>query len=210
MATKERTVGVVCPRCSTTQPVPVAAVAHECPRCNWDWRFAICATCDTVACSLEYLESWRCESCNTFNRSWWKTADAEREAALVAERRRIDNATHPGRRLAIVGLIVAFVLGSVWYVMPRQTSEEREAASALTACRRFDQVRRDEASGTLTRGDLLRQIDALDADATGAPAEVRTAVKRLAAAARSGTDRPAFPAAMTAVGDACRSAAASG
>jgi len=121
MATKERTVGVVCPRCATTQPVPVTAVAHECARCNWEWRFAICGTCDILACCLEYLESWRCESCNTFNRSWWKTADAEREAPLVAERRRLDNATHPGRRLAVVGLIVAFVLGSIWYVIPRQS-----------------------------------------------------------------------------------------
>lgn len=208
MATRERTVGVVCPRCATTQPVPVAAVAHECARCNWEWRFAICGTCDTVACSLEYLESWRCESCHAFNRSWWKTADAEREAALVAERRRVENARHPGRRLAVGVVIVALVIGAIWYVVPRQSTHQREQAAARTACRHYDQVRRDEASGTLSRVELLRQLGTLDAEAAGAPAEVRDAVTALADAARKGTDRPAFPGAMTALGDACRNAGA--
>lgn len=206
MPGRERTVGAVCPRCATTQPVPVSAVAHECLRCSWEWRFAICGTCNTLACTLEYLESWQCRSCGTFNRSWWKTIDAERDAAVVAERRRTEHPSHLGRRVLIAGTALSLVVAAVWFVIPRESAEEREQAAASTACRRFDQLRRDEASGALTRVALLAELEALKADATGAPPAVREGAAELADAAAAGTDSPRFPAAMTSLADACRGA----
>ncbi len=204
MADRERTATAVCPRCSKQQRVPVAAVGHECERCLWEWRFAICGTCDTLVCILEYLESWQCQSCSTFNRSWWKTTDAGRDATVVAERRRVEHITHPGRRLAAGGVAVALLVASIWFVIPRESPEERAHAAAESACRQFDQLRRDEASGTLTREALLRQVQAVAAEAAAAPGAVRGASARVAGAARSGTDSPGFGAAMTSMDDACR------
>lgn len=204
MAGRERGTDVVCPRCTTSQPVPIDAVAHECARCSWEWRFAICGTCDTVACTLEYLESWQCRSCRSFNRSWWKTADAEREAVVVSERRRADNATHRWRWVAAAGAVLAALVASVWFVVPRQSPEQREQAAAGTVCRHFDQLRRDEASGTLSRAALLREVDSLGEEAASAPAAVRAATSELAGAAVTGTDSPRFAAAMTSVAEACR------
>lgn len=204
MGRRDRTATAVCPRCSKQQRVPVAAVAHECERCLWEWRFAICGTCDTLVCILEYLESWQCQSCSTFNRSWWKTADAGRDAMVVAERRRIENVTHPGRRLVAGGGAVALLVASIWLVIPRESPEERAEAAADRACRRFDRLRRDEASGTLAREALLQQVQAVAAEAAAAPGAVRAASARVDGAARSGTDSPAFDAAMTSMEDACR------
>lgn len=206
MARTERTVGVVCPRCATSQSVPVSAVAHECQRCSWEWRFAVCGTCDTLACTLEYLESWQCRSCGTFNRSWWKTTDAKRDAIVVAERRRAEHATHLGRWVAVAGTALALLVAAGWFAMPRQSAEESEQAAARTACRRFDQLRRDEASGALTRTALLREVEAVRAEAAGAPAGVRAGAAELAAAVTTGTDSTRFAAAMTSLADACRSA----
>lgn len=204
MAGRERGTDVVCPRCTTSQSVPIDAVAHECARCSWEWRFAICGTCDTVACTLEYLESWRCRSCGAFNRSWWKTADSAREAVVVAQRRRVDNATHRGRWVAAAVAVLAALVAAVWFVIPRQSAEQREQEAARAACRHFDQLRRDEASGTLTRGGLLEEIDALGTEAAAAPPAVRAAASELAAAAGTDTDGPRFAAAVTSMGDACR------
>lgn len=204
MAGRERTATAVCPRCAKQQGVLVAAVAHECERCLWEWRFAICGTCNTLLPVLEYLESWQCQSCSMFNRSWWKTADAERDAMVVAERRRVEHLTHPGRRLAAGGVAVALLVASIWFVIPRESPAERAQAAADRACRRFDQLRRDEASGALARADLLRELDAVVSEAAEAPTAVRESAARAAAEATAGTDSPGFDAAMTSLADACR------
>lgn len=182
----------------------MAAVAHECERCLWEWRFAICGTCNTLLPVLEYLESWQCQSCSSFNRSWWKTADAERDAMVVAERRRVENVSHPGRWVAAGAAALFLLIAAVWFVMPRESAEDREQAAANRACRRFAQLQRDEASGTLTRASLLRELDVVAAEGAAAPAPVREASVRAANEARVGSDSTAFDAAMTSLGDACR------
>ena len=203
MAARERTAASVCPRCAKHQRVAVEAVGHECERCLWEWRFAICGTCDAAVNVLEYLESWQCQSCSTFNRSWWKTADNGREAAVVAARRRSDHASHRGRWIAAGVAAVALLLAATWFLAPRESPEERERAAATSACRHFDQLRRDENSGTLTRVELLGDLESMAADATLATAPVRNAATRLVGEAQAGTDSPAFDAAMTSLTDAC-------
>lgn len=106
-----------CGRCGERQPVAVAAVGYRCRSCGADWRWAVCGNCEFVQVVREELPAVECSRCHTVHVSWWKTADSESIAPVVAERRRADDVRR--RRAwkgwaAVLGLLLGLALLALW------------------------------------------------------------------------------------------------
>ncbi|MDQ1438986.1 MAG: hypothetical protein QOK43_2615 [Acidimicrobiaceae bacterium] len=88
-------------------------MSHRCQSCGQVWWWALCARCDAMQRVPDSLESWRC-GCGAANRSWWRTASRDADAAIVSARRAEEARLLPrasGRVLAAVAVVVVVALG---------------------------------------------------------------------------------------------------
>lgn len=106
-----------CARCGEHQAVAVAAVGYRCRSCGTDWRWAVCGNCEQLHVVREELPAVECPRCHTVHVSWWRTADSEDIAAMVAEHRRRDDARRRRVRRAwasLIALLVGLALLATW------------------------------------------------------------------------------------------------
>ena len=200
-------VAVRCRQCHDVFMRPLEATRFVCPACDRGWRWAICGACDQMSFTVERQESWRC-GCGAFNRSWWRTTTARREAlavvarrrqhALEAERRAVRDGMRR-RRWKLVAFAVVAALVAVSIPVGFRLSQSQAGGTSAT-CAHWFRLRPAITNGTIVGDELDRELDALAGEAETADAPVRDAASALAAA-RLGTT--AFLAARASLGDAC-------
>src|SRR5688500_7833939 len=86
-------VAVRCPGCGVHQHCPGDVTRFRCHVCGRSWRWALCEKCGTLRLPSEQQEVWRCSRCSNYNRAWWRTTTAARDArAVVAHRQQLEAA----------------------------------------------------------------------------------------------------------------------
>ena len=200
---------VRCPQCRGTQQTPIDVTRFRCHTCERAWRWAVCAGCSDLAFTVERQESWQCR-CGQFNRSWWRTDVAPRDALSVVARRRglaadIERAkVRAGmrkRRWKIIAGGVVGLLLVLGFVVQVRASEKTPAAGTAETCRQFEVLRTELGSGTLDAQALERSLDALVEAAGIAEAAVHDPAVELAAI--GSPNKAAFLVAQTQLADAC-------
>lgn len=194
---------VRCPRCSEAQHLPPGITEARCSRCAARWRWTVCSVCGQVGTGFEWDESWRCGVCQAANRSWWKTADADKEKALVAERRRADGASGLTPWLAGAAALVLVAVVGIALAVPRSSAADRQRTASAGACVRFTALKSAEADGTLSAGELRARADDVAGHATKGTPQVQRAARQLGSASADGSGTDAFLTALTAMTDAC-------
>ena len=207
------TAPVRCRSCRSTQPVSIAATGYRCDTCRRVWRWAVCPSCDHLELAFARQESWRCSSCGTGTRSWWRTVNAPNESVAVADRKRLDagrirrrRVLDAGRRYrtaaALVAAGLALVLAAA-IALPRLAEDDTATEQATSTCADFRALEADLTQGAVAPASLRGRLDDLATGAAEAAEPVRIGAERLAASGRPGD--AAFEEARTALAAACGS-----
>lgn len=198
------TTTVTCRCCGGTRPVPVEAAAFDCGLCGARWRWASCQRCAALRLVADEVESWQCSTCNRANRSWWRTATAPRDEALVVRQRQ--EALREGRPLAArrrrLPLAAATVAAVAALAVAALAGAEPSTEQATRAtCAAMHRLRPSLFNGSVDAAALRRSLGELRAVSSAADDAVAAAVRDLAAAPQLGG--PEFLRAVTAVDEAC-------
>jgi hypothetical protein len=169
------------------QPVAADSVSHRCTACGSVWWWALCRSCNALQRIPATVESWRC-GCRTANRSWWRTAERDREAIAeqVTARRQSETRLLPRPSApVIVGLAMA-VLAVIGLTVARSTltgddgSDAAGGSGSAGTCRAFRDYRSKVMSGAEASPVVVAQL------AASASPDLRDAADRLLAASRTG------------------------
>ena len=199
------TTAVTCRCCGGTQPVPVESATYDCCLCGARWRWASCQRCAELRLVADDAESWQCSRCHRANRSWWRTATAPRDEALVARQRqdalreRRPLAARLRRRRPLVAVTVAAVTGLAVVALGGVAPSTEEATR--TTCAAMQRLRPSLFNGSTDAVTLRRSLGELRAASAAADDAVAAAVRDLAAAPQLGGRE--FLRALTAVDEAC-------
>ena len=198
---------VRCPQCRDMFIRPLEATRFFCPACERGWRWATCTSCDALSFPLERQESWRC-GCGAFNRSWWRTASARRDAIHVVARRKhaaVEQARKEvregmrRRRWKLIALAVwAAVIAVALPIGVRMAQDDGGGTTAT--CAHWMRLRPAIANGTIVGRELDAEIDGLVDLAASADGAVQIAATGLAAAP---VGSAAFLAARAELSNAC-------
>lgn len=190
------TAAVRCRSCRSMEPVSIAATGYRCRSCARVWRWAVCPSCNELDLTFARQESWRCTSCGTGTRSWWRTANAPNESVAVVERKRLEagrirrrRALDFGRRYrtVIVASVVTLAIAVTAAVtVPRLAADDRATEGASATCADFRTLQADLDRNSIPPAALRSRLDALAAGAAEADDAVRIGAERLAASGRPG------------------------
>jgi hypothetical protein len=174
----------------------------------------VCGGCDLLALPMERQESWRCGDCGHFNRSWWRTPSAKRDALAVVTRRRHAaveaerakvRAGMRRRRWKIIAGAIAGLIAALAFVVVVKAAEPTAATDTTTTCSHFERLRGQLAGNTLGLSAIKDEVEQLKSESVSADPAVQKGVVDLASAGRPGT--ASFLVAETALADACEAAA---
>ncbi|HEX2851533.1 MAG TPA: hypothetical protein VHN98_13315 [Acidimicrobiales bacterium] len=202
--------GAQCPACSAWFGVPSEATGFRCRSCERAWRWGICQSCDQLSLTPEKQDSWRCQLCGHFTRSWWQApAPAAHRAAVVDRRKRTLKRLEDQRRKAEKRhnrrmYLVAGALATILLAMGLVTAIRRPPAASDVGhgvCAQFGHLKTDIVNGTASRDEVSSRIDTLVKAAAKAPPKVASAAAELKDAGPPGTAQ--FLVAQTALSDAC-------
>ena len=201
---------VACPRCAKPRTVPVEATRLVCEDCDRAWRYVICPRCDRLQLTIERQESWQCHHCTQFSRAWWRTPSARmlalpviarRRDAAVQEQRRIVREGMRMRRWKLIAFGVVAALAAAVFVVASRAAEPDVTTGRAVACPHFRAVLEDVAAGRLSGAALDAELDRLQQEIQGEPAEFGNAIAGMRAA--EGPTSAAFITSRAALVDAC-------
>lgn len=187
------------------------ATEYTCALCGSEWVWAICSACDRLELALAGQESWRCDSCARYTRSWWRTPSARSEAIEVRRRRAAHRAAilearlagpRRKRRLILVAvgatLVLAAAVAAFVITVDRGGSE---AEHTRIACTRFETFRSDLANGALRGDRLAAELATIREHAERGDVSLAVAARDLTPPAQP--DSAAFLVAQTRFAQAC-------
>jgi hypothetical protein len=179
---------VRCRQCRDVYLRPLESTRFACPSCERAWRWAVCTGCDALAFTLERQESWRC-GCGAFNRSWWRTTTAMRDAidvvarrkheAIEAERRRIREGMRR-RRWKLIALAVWAAVAALALPIGVRLAQS-EGGGTRETCAQWMRLRPAITNGTIVGDALDAEIKSLSTKAASADPVILEAATDLAA-----------------------------
>jgi hypothetical protein len=200
-----------CPGCRTPQEVHDNATGYRCTSCAKVWRWATCSGCHALNLTIARQESWRCNGCGAYTRSWWRTPTRAAEHRRVAEARVTDAAERRRREAyekarrrrwkllsAGAAAIIATSIATISFARGAEPVVDRGATGQV--CDAFGEIQND-ISGGAPLATIRASIDALAADSVDAIDRVRIPAQELAGAGQPG-DKP-FDDAAAKLGRAC-------
>lgn len=199
-----------CPACNAWVGAPGDWTGFRCRSCERSWRWGICGSCDQLSLTPEKQESWRCQLCGHFTRSWWQApAPGPHRRAVIDRRKRILTRLEEqkrraekrhNRRMYIAAGVLALILLTIGGVAAvRRPPSASDVGNGV--CAQFTRLKSDIVNGSASRDQVGSRIDALAKSAKGAPSAIASAAEGLKSAGPPGTAQ--FLVAQTTFSDAC-------